>query len=186
MTYDAADSPPPAEAALRRELADSDEALLANPPCPVDRLPRRRRNKLCIAIIALGALNFIIYTILYAMLGGDAHNGERRVISNAADAPQVVYTVRGHFLRSLAGQESVVSRNVWLYSYLHSISVLITSGAMIVSMLVLARPHIIATMRDGLIRGPVFVLTLGAVTTVTTMIAVALFVWDLVAELVES
>lgn len=186
MSFNTADSPPPAEAALRRELSDADEVLLANPPCPVDRLPRRRRNQLCIAVIALGTLNFVVYTILYAMLGGDAHNGERSVITTPGGQQQVVYTVRGHFLRSLAGQASVVSRNVWLYSYLHSITVLITSGAMIISMLVLARPHIIATMRDGLIRGPAFVLALGAITAVMTTIAVALFVWDLVAELTES
>jgi hypothetical protein len=186
MPFDTADSPPPAEAALRRELADSDDVLLANPPCPVDRLPRRRRNKLCIAVIALGALNFIVYTILYAVLGGDAHNGERSVVITPGGEQQVVYTVRGHFLRSLAGQASVVSRSAWLYSYLHSISVLITSGAMIISMLVLARPHIIATMRDGLIRGPAFVFALGAITTLTTAAAVALFVWDLVAELTSA
>ncbi len=44
------------------------------PLCPVDRLPRRRRNQICIAIIALGLVNFVVYTLTYAALGGDAQN----------------------------------------------------------------------------------------------------------------
>ena len=32
------------------------DAALPAPLCPVDRLPRRRRNKICISVMALGAL----------------------------------------------------------------------------------------------------------------------------------
>lgn len=155
-------------------------------PCPVDRLPRRRRNKICVWIIAIGALNFLAYTAMYASLGGDAHNGGVERIVTSDGATHVTYTVRGHFIHSLSGQESEVSRRVWIYSYLHSISVFVTSAAMIVSMLVLARPHILATMRDGWIGGRTFVTALGAVVVVVTGVAVFTFAWNFVNQLAAS
>lgn len=151
--------------------------------CPVDRLPRRRRNQVCVLCIALGLLNFLAYAISYAVLGGDAHNGHRAVVETDTGARSVEYFVRGHFIRHIDGRPSQVSRNVWIYSYLHSISVLLTSGGMIISMLVLARPHIIATMRNGVVRGPVFVFVFGLFVAVVTLAASAAFVWDFIAQL---
>ena len=151
--------------------------------CPVDRMPRRRRNKICIAIIAIGALNFLVYTVVYAALGGDAHNGEARLIEQADGTTRVAYCVRGHFIRTLDGQEAEVSRRVWVYSYLHSMSVFVTSAAMIISMLVLARPHILATMRDGWISGQTFVTAFGTVVILVTCAAIFVFAWDFVRQL---
>jgi hypothetical protein len=159
------------------------EARLPAPLCPVDRLPRRRRNKICIAVMTLGALNFLVYTIAYAGLGGDARNGSRRFERDAQGQTRSVYYLRGHHLRNVAGRESEVSRGVWVYSYLHSISLPITASAMIISMLVLARPHIIATMRNGLISGEMFVSMFATVVVVVTLIAVTLFAWDFVQHL---
>lgn len=168
--------------------ASSDESLdpkleatfAAAPLCPVDRLPRRRRNKLCVAIIALGTLNFLIYTLAYAVLGGDAHNGDSRLEQSADGGVRAVYTVRGHFLRDANGREREVSRATWIYSYLHSISVLATSGAMIISMLVLARPHILATMRSGFISGQTFIVAFGTVVILLTTAAIVLFAIDFI------
>lgn len=171
-----------AEEALDFDLGRREEPLPA-PPCPVDRLPRRRRNKLCIAIMAVGALNFVVYTLMYAVLGGDAYNGHREIVERPDGTRQAVYVVRGHFIRSLEGQEREVNRVLWIYSYVHSISMWITSGAMVVSMLVLARPHIIATMRDGWISGQTFVTVLGTVVVLITSCAAFMFTWDFVAEL---
>lgn len=154
--------------------------------CPVDRLPRRRRNQICIGIIALGLLNFLVFTLLYAALGGDAHNGQRRQVRDADGATRTAYFVRGHYIRSLSGREREVSKLLWVYSYLHSISVLLTSGAMIVSMLVLARPHILATMRDGWLSGQTFVTAFGTIVVLVTSFAVILFVWDFVAQLGDA
>ena len=89
---------PPAERVLRAELAETDAAT-TNPICPVDRLPRRRRNQVCIAIIALGAVNFLAYTLSYALLGGDAHNGEVRSVEDKEGTAQQAYFLRGHFIR---------------------------------------------------------------------------------------
>jgi hypothetical protein len=152
-------------------------------PCPVDRLPRRRRNQICIGIIAIGTLNFLVYTITYAALGGDAHNGEARIVERPDGTTRAAYFVRGHFIRTLEGKEAEVSRRVWVYSYLHSMSVFVTSAAMIISMLVLARPHILATMRDGWLSGRAFVIAFGTIVVLVTSGALCVFAWDFVAQI---
>ncbi len=156
------------------------------PPCPVDRLSRRRRNQICIWVITLGALNLLVYPVVYAVLGGDAQNGYRRIVREADGRVRSVYYLRGHHLRSLAGREREVSRAVWVFSYLHSISLLATSGAMIIAMLVLARPHILATMRDGPVRGETFVTVLGTVVVLVTLVAVVQFAWSFVVQLMPA
>lgn len=159
------------------------EPVLGLPPCPVDRMPRRQRNKWCIFIIAVGALNLIAYTLIYAALGGDAFNGRRQLITDDTGARRAVYVIRGHHLRTPRGEETQVSRTVWIYSYVHSITLLVTSGAMIISMLVLARPHILATMRDGWVRGEAFVVAFGTIVVLIIGGATFLFVWDFVSQL---
>ena len=159
------------------------EAGLPAPHCPVDRLPTLRRNRICLRIIYVGALNFLLYTVVYAALGGDAHNGERRRAAQPDGTVSHKYYVRGHFIRDPAGMEREVNRGLRVYSYLHSISVFITSAAMIVSMLVLARPHILATMRDGWVSGQTFVIAFGTIVILIASTAVVIFTWDFVAQL---
>lgn len=111
---------------------------------------RHRRNKILIWVIGLGLVNFVSYTVSYAYIGGDAPNGK---IENGQ------FYIKGHFLRhGTRGHETPVSKGVWMYSYIHSISIWPTIGSVLCAMLVLARPHIIATMQeDSLIRGQTFV-----------------------------
>jgi hypothetical protein len=167
---------------LAAKLPDQGTAPLL-PPCPVDRLPRRRRNQICIAIIAVGLLNFLVYTLSYAILGGDAHNGYRKLHELPDGTTEAVYVVRGHHVRKLEGLEMQVSQGVWIYSYLHSITVPLTSGALIISMLVLARPHIIATMRDGWFSGRTSVTAFGTIVILVSLSAAALFTAHFVAQL---
>lgn len=164
-------------------LAPEEEITAGSPLCPVDRMPTRRRNKICIAIIAIGLLNFVVYTLSYAILGGDAHNGERRLVETESGNVTAVYTVRGHFIRNLDGKSRQVSRSVWIYSYLHSLLVPITSAAMIISMLVLARPHIIATMRNGWVSGQTFVVAFGTIVVLISAATVISFTVDFVTQL---
>lgn len=168
---------------LELDAFASREAAAITPACAVDRLPRRRRNQICIGVIAIGMLNFLAYTVLYAAMGGDAHNGERRYITTAEGAKREAWFVRGHFLRTVEGREREVGRGVWIYSYLHSISVLATSAAMIISMLVLARPHIMATMRDGWVSGQTIVISIGTIVLLLTAMTIAMFVWDFCDQL---
>jgi len=127
---------------------------------------RQRRNTILLWVIALGLANFVLYTLSYWYLGGDAPNG-------AFTRGQ--FFLRGHFIWSGSGRlTEAVPRAVWIYSYVHSISIWPTIAAVLVSMLILSRPHIIATMKsDGPVRGytyvticiTVIVLVTGATTT---------------------
>lgn len=158
----------------------------ASPPCPVDRLPRRRRNQICIAVIALGLLNYLAYTLGYAILGGDAHNGYRLVVRGPDGRAVVRYVVRGHHVRHPEGLETEVSRGAWVYSYVHSITVPLTSGALIISMLILARPHILATMRDSWISGSTFIVAFGTIVVLSSLAVTVLFLAHFVAEVSGS
>lgn len=154
--------------------------------CPVDRMPRRRRNQICIAIITLGLANYLVYTLTYAALGGDAHNGQITVVEHGDGTRELVHYVRGHFIHSLSGYERPVSRAAWIYSYLHSISLPLTSAAMLISMLVLARPHILATMRGGWISGQTLVTAFGTIVILIAVGTAALFTWSLLTELARG
>lgn len=104
-------------------------------------MDEQKRTRLLLWIIVLGIGNFILYAVIYAYLGGDAPNGA---------VHDGNYHLRGHFFWRLTGQPTgPVSREVWLYSFIHSITIWPTIAAVLVSMLVLARPHIIATMKAG-------------------------------------
>lgn len=151
----------------------------------VERFSRRQRNKVYIAIIVLGMVNFLAYTFSYAILGGDAHNGDRRreVLTDGTES--VGYFVRGHFIRGREGREREVTPNLWIYSYAHSITVPVTSGAMVLSMLLLARPHILATMRDTRIGGGVFLAGLMALVIAISLLTTLVLAWQFAAEFRE-
>jgi hypothetical protein len=145
--------------------------------------PRLRRNRICIVIMACGVLNLLAYTVSYAILGGDAYNGWRERGTLTDGTPMSVYYLRGHFVHSLDGRVRTVSRAMWIYSYVHSISVPLTSGAMIISMLILVRPHILATMRGGVINGRTFVIAFGAIVALISVAVAANFTWQLIQAL---
>ena len=113
-------------------------------------MKRQTRNWILLWIIILGLANFVSYTVMYWYLQGDAKNGA--VIDGE-------YYLRGHFIRERAGRISDdVSRATWIYSYVHSISIWPTVGAVLIAMFILARPHIIATMKtDARLMGSTFV-----------------------------
>ncbi len=107
-------------------------------------MDRRTRNRICIWLMTIGVLNLTVYTTLYAYIGGDAING--RIDDHR---PSRQYIVSGHFLHGLTGGESVVSARVWIYSYLHSWSIIPTCVGILVPLMILARPHIIATRKES-------------------------------------
>jgi len=127
-------------------------------------------------IIALGLANFALYTISYWYLGGDAPNGSYQ---------DGKYYLRGHFIWSGAGKMSPpVPQAVWVYSYVHSISIWPTIAAVLVSMFILARPHIIATMKsDGLMRGQTFVAVCITLIIVITAASSLFFIVDFIRAL---
>ncbi len=134
-------------------------------------MDRQRRNLILLWIIVLGLANFVFYTFIYWYLGGDAPNGF---------VDQGRYHLRGHFLWALAGRASEpVPRYVWLYSYIHSITIWPTIAAVLIPMFILARPHIIATMKtDAPVRGHIFVAVCITVIALVTAASTMIFVFD--------
>jgi len=148
---------------------------------------RRTRNRICIWLIFGGLVNFLAYTVIYEQLGGDAKNGGHGEYLNPAGQLEQGYYIRGHFIRGLGGESKGVPLWVWVYSYVHSISLWPTQAAVVIAMLILAQPHIIATMRESTwIRGPTFI---AVVMTITAVLASAMTVWftmQFISELAES
>ena len=83
-----------------------------------------RRTKICIWVILVGLANFLIYILLYVHFYGEAVNGWIDPSGGQAR----------YFLQS--GAE--VSRGVFIYSAIHSISIWLTVGAVMLAMLTLA------------------------------------------------
>ena len=139
-------------------------------------MKRIARNKLLIWVIALGLLNFAVYTFFYWYFQGDARNGFIR---------DGEYFLRGHFLRFRMGQTTApVARGIWIYSFIHSISIWPTIGAVLASMFVLARPHIIATMKaDSLLSGKTFTNACLVIVVAVVLVATVVFSIDLVQAL---
>jgi hypothetical protein len=119
-----------------------------------------RRTKICISIILLGLANFLAYVVLYWFFWGEAVNGHVEVIAGQ----------QRYFLQS--GRE--VSRGVFTYSGVHSISIAPTVGAIMLSMLTLAKERIASSMRSAIIRGRTLITVLA---TVITMIVVLWTAW---------
>jgi hypothetical protein len=134
-------------------------------------MDRRTRNRLCIWLIILGLSNFIIYAVVYAIIGGDAPNGYIR---------DGLYYVRGHFVHRTIGYEQDVPKWVWVYSYLHSISIWPSIAAVLLAMLVLARPHILATYQHGVMKGTTLITVLVTLIVFVTGVIMVTFVVDFV------
>lgn len=121
----------------------------------------------------LGLSNFILYAVVYAIIGGDAPNG---YIDHSDSGP--VYYVRGHFVHRVVGYEQDVPRWVWIYSYIHSISIWPSIAAVLLAMLVLARPHILATYQNGIMSAPTLVTVMATVIVLVTSAIMLMFVVD--------
>src|SRR5438552_1545629 len=138
-------------------------------------MDRLLRDRICIWIIVLGLSNFVVYAAIYEFIGGDAPNGY--IKENGGTG---VYYVRGHFVHRMIGYEQDVPRWVWLYSYVHSILIWPSIAAVLIAMLVLARPHIMATYTNGVIHGATLVTVLATVIVVVTSASMVWFIKDLV------
>ncbi|MFQ5430280.1 MAG: hypothetical protein ACE5E1_08230 [Phycisphaerae bacterium] len=137
-------------------------------------MDRRRRNRVCVWLIILGLSNFIVYAVVYALIGGDAPNGYIR---------DGLYYVRGHFVHRAIGYEQDVPRWVWIYSYMHSISIWPSIAAVLLAMLTLARPHIMATYQQGIMRGSTLVTVMATVIVFVTSLVMLAFLVEFVRTL---
>ena len=119
------------------------------------------RTKVCIWVIMVGLANFTVFTVLYVFIGGEAVNGH--VISSA-----------GGPLRYELQSGQAVSRGVFIYSGIHSISIWLTVGAILLAMLTLAKDRIVSSMRSSIVRGRTMITILA---TVITLIILVMTFW---------
>ena len=108
-----------------------------------------RRSSICVYVILIGLANFLAYAVAYLIIGGEAIHGQ--IISTGG---QVQYI--------LVGRPEPVSRCVFIYSAIHSISIWPTFGAVMLAMLTMAKDRIVESMRSDLVRGRM-IITLVAV-----------------------
>ena len=139
-------------------------------------MDRRKRNRLCVWLIILGLGNFLVYATVYAIIGGDATNGDIQ--------PDGACFVRGHFVHGLKGVQQMVPRWVWIYSYIHSISIWPSIAEVLLAMLMLARPHIMATYQNGIMKGTTLVTVMATVIVLVTTLIMISFIVAFVSELV--
>ncbi|MCL2701938.1 MAG: hypothetical protein FWE88_09655 [Phycisphaerae bacterium] len=115
-----------------------------------------KKTKTCIGIILIGLANFFAYTMLYMFLGGEAVNGWVVV---GADGQLVHYLTGG--TDGTGGR--AVSEAEFLLSGVHSISIWPTVGAILLAMLMLAKDHIVSSMRSSRVGGRTFVTVLATI-----------------------
>jgi hypothetical protein len=140
-------------------------------------MDRRKRNRVCVWLILLGLSNFIVYATVYAFIGGDAQNGGIR--------DDGACYVRGHHIHRLYGYEQDVPRWVWIYSYVHSISIWPSIAVVLLAMLMLARPHIMATYQQGIVQGATLVTVMATVIIFVTSIIMVWFIFGFVSTLLS-
>jgi ABC-type multidrug transport system permease subunit len=128
-----------------------------------------RRTKVCIWIIILGLTNFFIYALLYLFINGEAVNGHRDPLSGA------------YLLQS--GER--VSKAVFIYSGIHSISVWATVAAVMLAMLTLAKDRIVSSMRSTIVRGRTLITILATIITFTSVVLTIWFILQFAKHLCQ-
>lgn len=150
-------------------------------------MQRRTRNRLCIWVIFLGLMNYLGYGFSYQYIAGDARNGDIVETTGEDGVTHYQYRVRGHHItQGPEGSFTEVSRRTWIYSYIHSITIWPTHAAILVSMFILARADIIATMKeDSWLQGGTFVTVCVTIIVLLAGSSTLWFLLDFVKKLHE-
>ena len=121
-----------------------------------------RRSSICIYVIAIGLANFLVYTIAYLIIGGEAIHGQ-------------IVSVDGQTQYLLAGRAEPVSRCVFIYSAIHSTSIWPTFGAVMLAMLTLAKDRIVESMHSALVRGRAIITLIAVLITIIAILLTFMF-----------
>ncbi|HHH76008.1 MAG TPA: hypothetical protein ENL03_03160 [Phycisphaerae bacterium] len=128
-----------------------------------------RRTKICIWVIMLGLANFLLFTVFYVLIGGEAVYGS-------------VHAAGGGYKYFLQSGEPV-PRWVFIYSGIHSITVWPTVMAVMLAMLTLAKDRIVDSMRSSIIRGRTFITILAAIIIMITVTITIFFTHQFLTRL---
>lgn len=133
-----------------------------------------KRTKICLWVIMIGLANFLAYTLIYMYIGGEAVNGWVEDMGRYAHVYRYKYVLQSRH---------AVSRGVFIYSGIHSISIWVTVAAIMLAMLTLARERIVSAMHSTIVRGRTFITILATIITFTTTIITIWFVLQFVDNL---
>ena len=120
------------------------------------------RTRICSWIILIGLGNFLAYSIVYWLIGGEAFNGH-----TAKDFAGLHYYLQ-------TGKE--VGPWVFLYSGIHSISIWPTVAAIMLSMLTLAKDRIVFSANTKAARSRLMVTLLAVLIGLATAMMTVIFV----------
>jgi len=134
------------------------------------------RTRICIAVITLGLVNFLAYVVLYTIIWGEAING--RVVE--VDGQRHYYLSPTNPKHDF-GEE--VSRGVFIYSGVHSISIAPTVAAIMLAMLTLAKERIVSSMRRTIVRGRTLITIVATIITILVILWTAVFIHGFVSHL---
>lgn len=98
------------------------------------------KTKICLLLILIGLGNLFAYTVAYSVVGGESVQGKIE-IDPAGEK---------HYILD-KGDE--VSRSMFIYIGIHSISVWVAIGAIMLSMLTLAKDNIADSLKSAAMRG---------------------------------
>ncbi len=153
-------------------MTNSDEQMLDSPRTAQEIQEDARQHKMtriCVWIIMAGLANFILYSVLYAYFDGEAINGK-------------VVTTEGQ-TRYFLQKDQEVSRGVFVYSGIHSISIWPTVGAIMLSMLTLAKERIASSMRKTIVRGKTIITVVATIITLIVIVMTIYFTLQFVRRL---
>ena len=139
-------------------MSQIDDQPPSTPPADLAEVTRmHRQTRICLWIIVIGLVNFLAFVIGYSYLYGEAVNG------------WVVEDSAGHYRYFLQSKREV-SQGEFIYSGVHSISVWITVGAVMLAMLTLAKERIASSMRVTILRGRTLITVLATIITITVVL----------------
>ena len=121
-------------------------------------------------VLVIGLANFLVYTIAYLIIGGEAIHG--KIISSAGQTQYL-----------LGGRTDPVSRCVFIYSAIHSISIWPTFGAVMLAMLTLAKDRIVESMRSALVRGRAIITLIAVIITIIAILLTFMFTRQFVRQM---
>ncbi|MCE5326801.1 MAG: hypothetical protein LLG01_10320 [Planctomycetaceae bacterium] len=145
-----------------------------------DQLPQGadRKTRVAVLVIFLGLANFMLFTVGYVIVGGEAING--RVRSDADGS--VHYYLKSAVSGGPDGGDIMPerSRAVFIYSAVHSISIWPTVGMVMLAMLALAKDRIVSAMHSTIVRGRTFITILATVIVLAVILATIVFIGQFV------
>ena len=138
-------------------MSQADNQLPTDSADPAEIARMHRRTRICIWIIVVGMVNFLAFVVGYSVLWGEALHGQIHLV----DGELRYFLQKGH----------EVSRGAFIYSGIHSLSIWLTVGAVMLSMLTLAKERIASSMRVTIVRGRTLITILATVITISVLIA---------------